>query len=85
MDGLRLRRIVVNQLLIRSATGASDGLMPGSAMLALTEPSRLWSRVEVLTRPCPVPKSPGVYAWYFRAPAGVPLEGCIRHGDLALL
>lgn len=55
-------------------------------MLALTEPPRLWSRAEVLTRPCPVPKSPGVYAWYFRAPpAGVPLEGCIRHGDLALL
>jgi hypothetical protein len=58
----------------------------GSATLALTEPRRLWSRAEVLMRPCPVPKAPGVYAWYFRAPpTGVPLEGCIRQGDLVLL
>jgi hypothetical protein len=29
-------------------------------------PQRLWSRAEVLAHPCPVPRSGGVYAWYFR-------------------
>ena len=41
---------MVNELLIGSATGTSDGLIPDSAMLALTEPPRLWSRADVLTR-----------------------------------
>ena len=43
----------------------------------LTVPDRLWSREEVLTRPCPVPASPGVYAWYFDGlPAIAPLSDC---------
>ena len=34
-------------------------------------------RDEALTRPCPIPATPGVYAWYFdRAPAGVPTQDC---------
>jgi hypothetical protein len=32
----------------------------------LLRPQRLWTRSEVLSRPSPVPKAPGVYAWYFR-------------------
>ena len=48
--------------------------------------SRLWSRAEVLARPCPVPREPGVYAWYFRQiPPGVPTEGCVRCGSDTLL
>ena len=60
--------------------------MPEAAALALTVPTRVWSRTEVLTRPGPVPKSPGAYAWYFRSPpAAVPLHGCTRHDKLVLL
>jgi hypothetical protein len=32
---------------------------------ALVEPSRLWSRAEVLSKVAAVPSEPGVYAWYF--------------------
>jgi len=40
----------------------------------------------VLARACPVPKDPGVYAWYFRAvPPGVPTAGCLQHGPYVLL
>ena len=47
---------------------------------------RLWSRDEVLATRSPVPKEPGVYAWYFRAvPPGVPTEGCVQHGPHILL
>jgi hypothetical protein len=43
------------------------GLFPlGSASASLH------SRADVLAKPCPVPKSPGVYAWYFsRVPGGI--------------
>jgi hypothetical protein len=52
----------------------------------LLTPPRLWSRDEVLARPCPVPREPGVYAWYFREiPPGVPTEGCVRCGPYTLL
>lgn len=52
----------------------------------LLEPAKLWTRSEVLSRPCPVPNAAGVYAWYFRTcPDGVPTEGCVRRGDLTLL
>ncbi|MFB1498000.1 MAG: GIY-YIG nuclease family protein [Thiocapsa sp. N5-Cardenillas] len=49
-------------------------------------PARLWSRAEVLASPSPVPREPGVYAWYFRdVPPGVPTADCHRCGDLTLL
>ncbi|MFE2964519.1 GIY-YIG nuclease family protein [Streptomyces sp. NPDC059340] len=32
---------------------------------ALTEPDRLWSAQEVLSRPGPVAAAAGVYGWYF--------------------
>jgi hypothetical protein len=52
----------------------------------LLEPAKLWTRSEVLSRPCPVPNAAGVYAWFFReCPDGVPTEGCVRSGDLTLL
>ena len=54
--------------------------------IELLAPTRLWSRDEVLARPCPVPREPGVYAWYFRQiPPSVPTDGCIRCGPYTLL
>jgi hypothetical protein len=53
---------------------------------SLLKPSRLWARSEVLTRPCPVPREAGVYAWYFRRiPNGVPTSGCHTFENLTLL
>jgi hypothetical protein len=53
---------------------------------ALLRPSRLYTRNEVLARPCPVPARPGVYAWYFReVPPGVPVQGCRTHDGVPLL
>lgn len=49
-------------------------------------PQRLWSREEVLLRPCPIQKIPGVYAWYFKnIPSSIPTEDCIKYGAYALL
>jgi len=52
----------------------------------LLHPKQLWSRQEILSRPSPVPKAPGVYAWYFRnMPTNVPTTGCVRNGEFCLL
>jgi hypothetical protein len=52
----------------------------------LLGPARLYTRAEVLARPCPVPAQPGVYAWYFdRAPGSTPLEGTHSMGGWSLL
>ncbi len=52
----------------------------------LLAPARLWSRAAVLASPSPVPREPGVYAWYFRdIPPGVPTADCRRCGELTLL
>ena len=52
----------------------------------LLRPPHLYSRREVLTRPSPIPKRPGVYAWYLReVPPDVPVDGCHRHDGLPLL
>jgi hypothetical protein len=56
----------------------------------LLAPARLWSRTEALASPSPVPREPGVYAWYFRdippdIPPDVPTADCHRCGDLPLL
>ncbi|MDB4906275.1 MAG: hypothetical protein JWO05_1059 [Gemmatimonadetes bacterium] len=67
-----------------TARGSSSALFDAGA--PLLAPTTLWSRNEILVQHCPVPKLPGVYAWYFReAPAGVPVDGCIRVRDLTLL
>ena len=53
---------------------------------ALLEPEHLWRRSEVRVRPCPVPRTAGVYAWYFlRAPTGVSTSDCHRARDATLL
>ena len=45
--------------------------------VSLLQPAQLFTRAEILTAPCPIPKSPGVYAWYFdEAPGDVPIDGC---------
>ncbi len=54
--------------------------------MSLLSPTQLWSRREVLERQSPVPKSPGVYAWFFRnIPAQVPQDGCVIANGLTLL
>lgn len=52
----------------------------------LIQPRKVWSRSEILVRDSPVPKSLGVYAWYFRdIPPNVPIEGCVTYQGLTLL
>ena len=51
----------------------------------LLKPDRLWSRQEVLSGRCPVPREPGIYAWYFRNVPSVPTDGCVTYGEMALL
>jgi hypothetical protein len=44
---------------------------------ALLRPTSLYTAEAVRSRPCPVPASAGVYAWYFDSvPPGVPPDGC---------
>ena len=51
------------------------------AIDALVRPTETFTRDDVLSRPCPVPAVPGVYAWYFdSAPPGVTTDDCVR-GD----
>jgi hypothetical protein len=52
----------------------------------LTKPPLLFSRSAVLSRPCPVPEEPGVYAWFFKElPGSVPSDGCNTKDGLTLL
>jgi hypothetical protein len=51
----------------------------------LLKPGRLRTRAEVLSRPSPVPKAPGVYAWYFRSLDCVPSSACLSCGEFRLL
>jgi hypothetical protein len=51
----------------------------------LLSPQKLYSRTEILTRPSPVPKLPGVYAWYIHnLPEIVPTADCHHHANLPL-
>ena len=53
---------------------------------SLTSPSKLYTRGEVLSKPCPVPSVSGVYAWFFREiPGIVPTDGCVTKDGLTLL
>ncbi|BBY82856.1 hypothetical protein H7I53_22565 [Mycolicibacterium pulveris] len=48
--------------------------------------ARCYSRDEVLARPCPVPKSPGVYGWWFRQiPGAIDITACEKRDGLTLL
>ena len=52
----------------------------------LTSPNAVFSRQAVLTKPCPVPSKPGVYAWFFKEiPGPVPTTGCVAKDGLTLL
>lgn len=52
----------------------------------ITYPQEIWSRADVLSSPCPVPKKSGIYAWYFKeAPPRVPVYGCHKYQGLTLL
>ena len=56
------------------------------AMKALLEPTHLYSRSQVLSRPCPVPAEGGLCAWYFKKiPSVTPTDGCVVKDDLTLL
>ncbi len=53
---------------------------------ALLNPFKLWSCDEILSSQCPVPKKPGVYAWYFKQiPPNVPISDCHKVEGLTLL
>ena len=53
---------------------------------AVASRAELRSRADVLSRPCPVPQSPGVYAWHFATvPPGVDAAGCHEVDGLTLL
>ncbi len=52
----------------------------------LLYPTHQYSALEILSRPCPVPNSPRVYAWYFDAPLPlIDMTGCHRADGRALL
>ena len=52
----------------------------------ITNPERLYSRSEVLSKPSPVPTESGLYAWYFAdIPSAVPVEGCLKSDGKTLL
>ncbi|MGJ5813679.1 GIY-YIG nuclease family protein [Paludibaculum fermentans] len=60
--------------------------IPFSICDELLRPDRLWTRAEILSLPSPVPKAPGVYAWYFRnLPSTVPTPGCVVFEQFHLL
>ncbi len=52
----------------------------------ILHPTHLYTASEVLSRPCPVPNSSGVYAWYFDAPLpSIDVTDCYRLDGRALL
>jgi hypothetical protein len=52
----------------------------------LVQPTRLWSRAEVLARPSPVPSRPGVYGWYFKElPRPIDTSQCVTWDGCTLL
>jgi len=52
----------------------------------LTNPPILYSRSEIVSKPCPVPKERGLYAWFFKEiPPRVLTEGCVTKDGLTLL
>jgi hypothetical protein len=53
----------------------------------LTNPTRVFSRSEVLTRENPVPPAAGIYGWYFRQSPhlDINVDGCATHDGMPLL
>ena len=68
----------------RTLRGMSDALAQEAA--AFLSPARLYNRAEILSRPCPVPASPGVYGWWFRRlPTTIDITECRSFGADVLL
>lgn len=56
------------------------------AVQRILHPVRLVTSMDALSRSTPIPKSPGVYGWYFdAAPGGVPIDDGHRLGGRVLL
>lgn len=56
------------------------------AVQRILHPDRLVTSMDALSRSAPIPKSPGVYGWYFdAAPGGVPIDNGHRLGGRVLL
>ena len=52
----------------------------------LIHPSKVYSRAEVLPRDSPIPRSPGVYAWFFKEiPPNIPIDKCVENNGHYLL
>lgn len=63
-----------------------DCMTEASSYQIFVAPTKLWSRQEILSKPCPVPNKSGVYAWYFKGtPPDVPTDGCVSRNGLTLL
>src|SRR5262249_13131860 len=57
-----------------------------AAIFPISPPERLYSRVDVLQRPSPVPNANGLYAWYFRnVPSVIPTDNCLKFDGKTLL
>jgi hypothetical protein len=55
----------------------NDIVTDNAVLTRLLTPERLYTRDEVLDRSSPVPRVPGIYAWYFdELPPGVDVSGC---------
>ena len=55
-------------------------------MESLINPTQLYSRSEVLSKPCPVPEENGLYAWFFKEiPSIIPTNQCVVKDDFTLL
>src|SRR5262245_27755239 len=58
----------------------------GNQLEHLLRPDRLYTALDVASRPCPVPARPGVYAWYFdEPPPGIDDATCHRVDRRSLL
>jgi len=52
----------------------------------LLHPARFYGALDIIIQPCPVPTSPGAYAFYFnKPPPGIDTSGCHRFDHHALL
>jgi len=61
----------------------ADAAVDESALYLAASPH---TRAQVLTTPCPVPATPGVYGWWFRElPAEINTSGCAKKDGLTLL
>ena len=63
-----------------------DTLGVQSIINAFRQPTKFWSRSEILAKVSPVPNTSGIYGWYLRElPPGVPAAECVNCNGLTLL